>query len=93
MALNWGVVANTNTYRVEYRPEGLGAWTVDDALTGAAHAVDGLLCDRAYEFRVSAYGRGTVYAAAWSEPSEVLTASTRACVPPVFDATSTPSGS
>ena len=79
MALNWGVAANTSTYRVDYRPEGPGAWTVDDdTLTGASHAVGGLLCDRAYEFRVSAYGSGTVYAAAWSEPSAVLTASTGA---------------
>ena len=89
VALTWGAVAGASTYRVEYRSEGPGAWTVgDDTLTSASHAVDGLLCDRAYEFRVSAYGSGTTYAAAWSEPSEVLKASTGACVPPVFDATS-----
>ena len=93
-ALTWGAVANTSTYRVEYRPAGPGAWTVDDdTLTGAIHTVDGLLCDRAYEFRVSAYGSGTTYAAAWSEPAAVLTASTKGCAPPVFAATSTPSGS
>ena len=87
--LTWGAVAGASTYRVEYRPKGSGAWTVDDdTLTGASHAVDGLLCESEYEFRVSAYGSGTTYAAAWSEPSEALTASTGACVPPVFDATS-----
>ena len=89
VALSWGAVADAGTYRVEHRPEGPGAWTVDDdALTVASHTVAGLLCDTDYQFRVSAYGSGTTYAAAWSDPSAPFTASTGACVPPVFAQTS-----
>ena len=81
--LSWTAAANTTAYRVEHRSD--GAWTVDDeTITGTTHTVDGLSCERAYQFRVSAYGSGTVYAATWSEPSAVLSASTSACVPPVF---------
>ena len=38
----------------------------DDAITGTSHTVDGFSCESAYQFRVSAYGSGTVYASAWS---------------------------
>ena len=50
--------------------------------------MDGLLCSREYEFRLSAYGSGTVYAAAWSAPSAALAATTAACVPPTFGTSS-----
>ena len=75
------------TYRVEYWSA--GRWTVDDdTITGTSHTVDGLACGSAHWFRVSAYGSGTVYAAAWSEPSAALTESASACVPPTFGADS-----
>ena len=87
--LSWTAVSNTNKYRVEYREAGSSEWTVDDeTLTGTTHTVDELLCGTEYRFRVSAYGSGTTYAAAWSETSEVLTTSTGMCVPPVFGASS-----
>ena len=84
--LTWAVVSNAGKYRVEYREGKAGDWTVDDeSLTTAAHTVDSLKCEQGYQFRVSAFGSGTIYAAAWSEPSAPVTASTAACVTPVFD--------
>ena len=84
--LSWTAVSNTNKYRVEYREGTVGSWTVDDdAITGTSHNVDELLCDTEYQFRLSAYGSGTTYAAAWSDPSEALAATTGTCVSPVFD--------
>ena len=72
VALTWGAVSNTVAYRVEYRSLFLGDWTVDDdTLTVTSHIVDGLNCGTSYQFRVSAYGNGTTYAASWSEPSAV----------------------
>ena len=81
--LSWTALANTNAYRVEYRSD--CAWTVDDdTITGTSHTVDGLRCEEEYQFRLSAYGDGVVFGAAWSEPSETLLATTGMCVPPVF---------
>ncbi len=87
--LSWTAVSNTSKYRVEYREAGAFGWTVDDeTLTGTTHTVDGLLCETEYLFRVSAYGSGTTYAAAWSDPSSIKSETTGMCVPPVFGATS-----
>ena len=87
--LSWTAVSNASKYRVEHRAGRVGDWTVDDdTLTGTTRTVEGLECGSDHQFRVSAYGSGTVYAAAWSLPSAPLTASTGACVPPVFGATS-----
>ena len=84
--LTWTAVANTSKYRVEYREGNAGDWTVDDeSITTAAHTVDGLACGTGYQFQVSAYGDGTSYAAVWSEPSFSVSATTTACVSPVFD--------
>ena len=87
--LTWTAVANTAKYRVDYREGDSGYWTVaDDAITGMSHTVDGLQCEQEYQFRVSAYGSGTGFAAAWGDPSASLTATTGTCTPPVFDPTS-----
>ena len=87
--LSWTAAANTSTYRMEYREGDFGYWEEDDdAITGTSHTVDGLLCGRDYQFRLSAYGDGTVYGAAWSDPSPAVTATTGTCVPPVFGQTS-----
>ena len=95
--LTWAAVAGAAKYRVEYRlAERNTPWLLDDeSITTASRTVDGLLChriygyrEREYEFRLSAYGDGTTYAAAWSEPSAVLTATTAACSPPVFGSSS-----
>ena len=80
LQLSWTSVSNTSKYRVEYFEDKFALWLVDDdAITTATHTVDGLLCGREYQFRVSAYGSGTTYAAAWSDSSEALTASTGDC--------------
>ena len=82
-------MSNASKYRVEYRDPVAGSWAVaDDTLTGTSHTVEGLTCEREYQFRVGAYGSGTVYAAAWSEWSAALTESTAECVSPVFDESS-----
>ena len=89
--LSWSAVSNAGTYRAEYR-ETLASdlvWTVDDdTLTGTTHTVDGLYCKTVYSFRVSAYGNGTTYAAAWSDPSDDVDTKTGTCVYPKFGATS-----
>ena len=80
--LSWTAVSNTSRYRVEWANYFSTDWTVDDdTITGTSHTVDELLCETEHFFRVSAYGSGTTYAAAWSEPSEVLVAETTSCVP------------
>ena len=74
---------------MEYKEKNASNWTVDgDTLTGTTHTVDGLYCEGEHRFRVSAYGNGTTYAAAWSDPSEVISAKTGACVYPDFGASS-----
>ena len=86
--LIWTAVANTTRYRVEYRHRLSSEWTVDDdTLTGTTHTVDGLYCEGEYRFRVRAYGNGTTYAAAWSDPSDVASATTAECVFPDYSVT------
>ena len=89
LSLSWTAVSNTSKYRVEYRLRRSGDWVVDDeTLTGTSHTVDELDCGSDYLFRVSAYGSGTTYAAAWSEPSGYLKSTGGECVPPTFGTTS-----
>ena len=72
--LSWTAVVNTVTYRVEYMGSGAPEWTVDDdTITGTSHTIKQLHCGN-YKFRVSAYGDGRTYAAAWSDPSDVASA-------------------
>ena len=85
MALTWNTVSNTSKYRLEHRPQGTGDWTLaSDTLTTTTHTVSRLECGSPHQFRVSAYGSGTVYAAAWSEPSVVYETTTGECVTPAF---------
>ena len=87
--LSWDAVSNASKYRVEYREGDSGDWTLaSDTVTGTTHTVEGLQCGREHQFRVGAYGSGTLYATAWSEPSAPLKASTAACTPPVFGSAS-----
>ena len=72
VALSWDAVPNASKYRVEYFLRWSSGWVVDtDTLTTTSHTVDGIECESDYQFRVSAYGSGAVYAAAWSEPAVV----------------------
>ncbi len=87
--LSWDAVSNASKYRVEYREGDRGDWTLaGDTLTGTTHTVARLRCGSEYQFRVGAYGSGTLYATAWSEPSTPVKASTAACTPPAFGSTS-----
>ncbi len=87
--LTWDSVSNTSKYRVEYRLDRVGDWAVhDETITLASHAADSLNCETAYQFRVSAFGSGTNYEAAWSGPSLPVSATTTQCTSPVFDPSS-----
>ena len=87
--LSWTPVSNASKYRLEYRAPHFRDWAVDsDTLTGTSRTVNDLNCGTRYLFRVSAYGSGTTYAAAWSEPSEYVTVTSGECVPPTFGAIS-----
>ena len=91
LPLRWTAVANAAKYRVEYRNPYMvkPAWTVhDDTITTTSHTVDGLLCEKDYELRVSAYGDGTALAASWGETSQVLKRIIGSCTPPTFGAES-----
>ena len=89
VALSWDAVTGAGTYRVEVRTGDPDAWTTDsDTIATTTHTVDELQCGTSYEVRVSAYGSGTTYAAAWGEPSTKLTIETAACTPPAFGAES-----
>ncbi len=89
VVLSWDAVTNAGKYWVEYRTGDPAAWiTDDDTIAGATHTVDELQCETSYELRVSAYGSGTTYAAAWGEPSTKLTTETGTCTPPAFGAES-----
>ena len=86
IVVSWDTVPNTSKYQVEYYNEWLSDWIVDDdTITGATHTVDGLHCERKHWFQVRAYGSGTTYAAAWSEPSTFLPETTADCTLPEFD--------
>ena len=68
VSLRWDPVPNASKYRVEHWPGGGGVVIIDDdTITGTTHTVDGLTCESEYEFRVSAYDSGTVYATPWSD--------------------------
>ena len=87
--LSWTAVSDASKYRVEYRLSISGEWVLDDdTLTGTARTVDELNCENEYLFRVRAHGSGTTYAAAWSEPSEILITAGGECVPPTFSSSS-----
>ena len=90
LPLTWTAPSGVSKYRVEYRKtRGPRTWTVaSDTIASGTYSLDGLQCETSFDVRVSAYGDGTTYAAAWSEPSELVSASTSACVTPVFDAAS-----
>ncbi len=89
LPLSWPAAGSTTEYRVEYREGIYGPWTLDDeSITTTVHTVDGLLCKTEHQFRLSTYGDGIAYGAAWSDPSEPLKRTTGSCTPPVFGAAS-----
>ena len=53
---------------------------------GTTHTLDELRCKRWHQIRVSAYGNGMTYAAAWGDQSVFLEVITDTCVLPEFGA-------
>lgn len=87
VSLSWDAVDGTDRYRVEYRPVGSeDEWTTaDESVTGAEHTAGGLVCETAYELRVSAHGDGMTHLAEWSTPSVAASGTTGPCnLPPEF---------
>ena len=88
VSLTWNSVTGASKYQIEQRP-GIGTeWTtLDQDITTSTHTATDLACDTGHQFRVSAFGTGATYQAAWSEPSVPVTAQTNPC-PPGFGAES-----
>ena len=83
--LSWTAVDNAAKYEVQYRTGRVGDWMNHATQpTGVSQTVDGLECEVEYQFRVRAFGNGTTYAAAWSDTSIPVEATTGGCVSPVF---------
>ena len=61
--LSWGAVTGSGGYEVQKRISGEDDWTtLDDMVTGTTtYAASDLLCEIDHEFRVGAYGDGTIY--------------------------------
>ncbi len=84
--LSWDAVSNAGKYQLTYWTPTDSGWAEIQTITASAtKAVDGLVCAEQHHFQASAYGSGTVYAEARSEPSPVYAAFTTACVSPAFD--------
>ena len=85
--LTWAAVTHATTYRVEHRLQGADDWELLAETPGrTTHTTDRLYCGRAYEFRVGAFGNGTVYSTAprfWS-PTASVTAAACGGHAPVF---------
>ena len=82
LPLSWTSVWGASKYRVEYRAGADGEWTTaSDSVTGTNYMVEGLSSGVEYEFRVSAYGDGTVYQATSGLASAVLVVPTQTGTP------------
>ena len=86
IAVGWSAGTNVSKYRLVHRSRASGALrgTVTDTTTTHSYTLSGLACNTLYDFRVSAYGSGATYAATWGGWSPVTSATTTACVTPVF---------
>ena len=89
--VTWSVVAGASVYELQQQvlgsAEGWAAVATTAGLTQTYSPPGGPACGTTYEFRVRAYGDGTVYAAVWGAPSEPESHTTGACNrAPVFGA-------
>ncbi len=79
----WSAVAGASTYELQQQVPGSGdgwaAVATTAGLTQTYSPAGGPACGTTYEFRVRAYGDGTVYAAVWGAPSEPADHTTSAC--------------
>lgn len=84
--VNWTGLTGASKYRLEYRRGTSGGWTLEtDTDTTPGNRVSGLSCNRQYQFRLAAYGDGTVYLAQWGANTDTVSASTSSCQKPTFD--------
>ena len=76
-------VAGASVYELQQQAsgsvEGWAAVATTAGLTQTYGPTGGPECGTTYEFRVRAYGDGTVYAAVWGAPSEPESHTTEAC--------------
>ncbi len=91
-SLTWSVAAGASGYQVQRRIEDeQTVWTLEgSAQSSTSHTVSDLLCSKAHEFRVGAYGNGTSHSdrvGLWSD-AVTLTIGTCAALPPKFEADS-----
>ena len=82
VSVSWNYKSGISRYWVERRKSGTSGWTtVSSNVAGTSRSVTGLECGASYDFRVSAYGDGTAFAAEWSSPAQD-SARTDLCIPP-----------
>ena len=79
----WSAVAGASVYELQQQVSGSGdgwaAVATTAGLTQTYSPTGGPACGTTYEFRVRAYGDGTIYAAVWGAPSEPESHTTGAC--------------
>ena len=79
----WSTVTGASNYELQQQAsgsaEGWAAVATTAGLTQTYSPTGGPACGTTYEFRVRAYGDGTLYAAVWGEPSEHSDHTTDAC--------------
>ena len=84
------ILASISRYRVESRKSGSTWETKSSHINALAYTVSGLEECTTYQFRVSAYGDGSIAAARWSRPSNSISATTTC--PPMIEVTIETSG-
>jgi len=69
--LNWGAVAGSTLYNLQWKPSSSGTWNTVSSVTGLSYALTGLTLGVSYDFRVQAVcagGSGT-----YSDPASFTT--------------------
>ena len=70
ITLSWQSRTGVAKYRLT-ELVGIGEWqTIRDSLTSHSHTETGLECGWIYDYRISAYGDGTTYAAKWGPQAD-----------------------
>ena len=85
--VSWNAVSGAARYMLEKRTSGSTTWNiVSSYIYTTSSTAYGLTCNTTYDFRVTSYGNGTTYAAAWGDPSTIDSDTTDSCnQPPEFD--------
>ena len=82
-SITWTALTGAARYEVQHRISGSNEeWAVVEATDGTSSTYSpagGPACGTTYEFRVRAYGDGTVYVAGWGAQSDAVSVTTGAC--------------